>query len=109
MIKVIICSDSDHTIRGVTLTGHAGYDVYGKDIICASVSALALNMANSVEYFTEDDFLADVGEESGSFTFHFKGEVSRESKLLMDSFILGLKNIEDTYGAKYIKISNKEV
>lgn len=109
MIKVIIFSDSDHSVRGIELKGHSGYDEHGRDIICASVSALALNMANSVEQFTSDRFEAGVEEESGSFTFHFQGEVSRESRLLMDSFILGLKSIRKTYGAQYIKIRNKEV
>ena len=34
--------------------GHAGYDEYGKDIVCAAVSVLTVNMANSVEKFTDD-------------------------------------------------------
>lgn len=33
----------------VTLEGHANSDVYGKDLICAAVSALALTLAANVE------------------------------------------------------------
>jgi uncharacterized protein YsxB (DUF464 family) len=33
----------------VTLEGHALSDVYGKDLICAAVSALALTLAANVE------------------------------------------------------------
>ena len=73
--------------------GHAGYDEYGKDIVCAAVSVLTVNMANSVE----------------KFIFHFTGTVSAESKLLMDSLILGLTDIAESYGDKYIKIRFREV
>ena len=85
--------------------GHAGYDEYGKDIVCAAVSVLTVNMANSVEKFTDDS----VDEKTGQFIFHFTGTVSAESKLLMDSLILGLTDIAESYGDKYIKIRFREV
>lgn len=109
MIKVNVLSDSEGNIREIELKGHSGYDEYGKDIICASASALTLNMANSVEQFTEDGFDGSVEEETGHFKFRFTGNISPESKLLMDSLILGLKNIEEAYGEEYIKIRFKEV
>lgn len=109
MIKVNVLSDSEGTYRSIELKGHADFDEYGKDIICASASVLALNMANSVERFTGDGFDGSVDEKTGLFKFEFKGNVSPESKLLMDSLILGLKNIEDAYGEQYIKIRFEEV
>ena len=60
--------------------GHAGYDEYGKDIVCAAVSVLTVNMANSVEKFTDDGFKGSVDEKTGQFIFHFTGTVSAESK-----------------------------
>ena len=33
----------------VRLEGHAGSDVYGKDLVCAAVSALMLTLAANVE------------------------------------------------------------
>ena len=109
MIRVNVLSDSEGNYRGIELKGHAGYDDYGKDIICASASVLALNMANSVEQFTEDAFDGSVEEKTGHFKFKFKGNISPESKLLMDSLILGLKDIAETYGEQYIKIRFEEV
>ena len=93
MIRVNVFSDSEGNTRKIELKGHAGYDDYGKDIVCASASALDGN----------------VEEETGHFTFRFTGDISKESKLLMDSLILGLKNIEEAYGEEYIKIRFKEV
>ena len=82
--------------------GHAGYDEYGKDIVCAAVSVLTVNMANSVEKFTDDGFKGSVDEKTGQFIFHFTGTVSAESKL-------GLTDIAESYGDKYIKIRFREV
>ena len=109
MIQVNVFSDSEGNTRGIEVKGHAGYDEYGRDIVCAAVSSLTLNMANSVEHFTDDGFDGSAEEETGRFNFRFTGEISKESKLLMDSLILGLENIAETYGEEYIKIRFKEV
>lgn len=91
------------------MEGHAGYAEEGEDIICAAVSALALNFFNSVEAFTEDTFEGRAGEESVQFEFRFTSDISPESQLLMNSLILGLQNIEKDYGKSYINIRFKEV
>ena len=109
MIQVKILRDRDKVIKGIDITGHAGYAEYGQDVICAAVSALALNMANSVEQFTDDHFEGSAGEDGGSFSFSFPDTVSSESQLLMKSLILGLENIRDEYGAEYINFRFREV
>ena len=109
MIHVEILRDKDKEVRGIEIKGHAGYAEYGQDVICAAVSALALNMANSVEKFTDDHFEGSVGEDGGSFSFSFPDKISSESQLLMKSLILGLENIRDEYGAEYIKFRFREV
>lgn len=104
MITVTVFQDFDLSYQGIELTGHAGYAEQGEDIICAAVSALTLNMANSVEHFTEDSFEGGTEEETGHFWFRFTNTVSTESKLLMNSLVLGLQNIAGDYGKQYIKI-----
>ena len=42
-------------------------------IVCAAVSVLTVNMANSVEKFTDDSFKGSVDEKTGQFIFHFTG------------------------------------
>ena len=91
------------------MEGHAEYAEEGEDIICAAVSALALNYFNSVETFTEDEFEGGAGQENMQFEFRFTSEISPESKLLMNSLILGLRNIEKDYGKSYINVKYKEV
>jgi len=110
MITVSVFQDSERDgYTGIELAGHAGYAEHGEDIICAAVSALTLNMANSVEQFTEDPFEGGTEEETGHFWFRFTGSISSESRLLMNSLVLGLQNIRREYGKQYIKIRIKEV
>ncbi len=109
MIQVTIFQDSQKQVCGIALSGHAECGEYGQDIVCSAVSALTLNMANSVEAFTEDPFSGEVEEETGAFAFRFTGPVSRESRVLMDSLVLGLKDIRESYGKEYISIQYREV
>ena len=109
MIKVTVYQDSEQVYTGIDVMGHAGYAESGSDIICAAVSALTLNFCNSVEQFTDDGFEGAVEEETGRFTFRFTSDISLESKLLMNSLVLGLENIAGEYGKQYIKIRYEEV
>ncbi len=111
MIRVTVFADSE-IYRGIHLTGHAGdagCPLDGQELVCAAVSALTLNMANSVEHFTDDRFEAEEDETAGDFRFRFTSEVSEESKLLMNSLVFGLMNIADAYGEPYINIQIEEV
>ena len=112
MINVTVSVDSDHRYHGISFLGHAGYaddHQEGQELVCAAVSALVLNMANSVEQFTDDSFEADQDEEAGGFNFRFTDHISPESRLLMNSLVFGLQNIEEEYGEPYIKIRFEEV
>ena len=112
MICVTVLTDSEPRYIGISMTGHAGLaedHQEGQELVCAAVSALTLNMANSVEHFTGDEFEADEDEERGYFSFRFTSDISSESQLLMNSFLFGLLDIEESYGEPYIKICFKEV
>lgn len=97
---------SGEEYTGFSSKGHAGYAEEGFDIICAAVSALTVNTINSIEQFTEDAFKAEAAD--GMVRWKFTElPVSKETALLMDSLVLGLENIQETYGKKYIKIVKK--
>ena len=108
MITVTVYKRSD-TCMGFSSIGHAEYAEEGYDIICAAVSALAINFYNSVETFTDDGFEGTAGQDDIQFDFRFTSDISPESQLLMNSLILGLQNIENDYGRSYINIRFKEV
>ena len=91
---------------GFSSKGHAGYAEEGYDIICAAVSALTVNAVNSIEKYTEDAFKLEAKD--GMIRWKFTElPISKEAALLMDSLILGLYDIQENYGKKYIKIVEK--
>lgn len=94
---------------GFHMQGHAEYDVHGSDIVCAAVSALVLNTINSVEEFTEDRFEFDSDEKDGYILFRILEQPSDASQLLIKSLQLGLNDICDQYGNKYLKVAVREV
>ena len=49
MTTVIIRKTADGVYKGFTCMGHAGFAGRGRDIVCASVSALVINTINSME------------------------------------------------------------
>lgn len=48
------------TVRGksIDITGHANYDEHGKDIVCASVSALYMALCNTTLQARDDGLLS---------------------------------------------------
>ena len=104
MIEIARIKNEQGENIGFRCLGHAGYARRGKDIVCASVSALVLNTVNSIEAFTEDKFSYAQEENSGLAEFVIVSEVSKESALLMDSLFLGLTNIQHDYGKRFITV-----
>ena len=87
--------------------GHAGYAEEGQDIICAAVSVLVINTVNSLETLTHDRI--SVKENDGYVSFSFIEPVTEGGTLLMDSLVLGLTEIENSYSKKYLKVKVREV
>ena len=108
MISVVITKHNDE-INSVSLEGHAGYADHGQDIVCAAVSVLVINTFNSIEQFTEDAYSSEAAEDGGYLFMSFPEGISDKSKLLLDSMLLGLDEIQKQYGDEYISLQYKEV
>ena len=62
MIKVNIKA-KDGNINSIKISGHAGYDISGKDIVCAAVSSITITTINAlirldenaIDYVQNDD------------------------------------------------------
>lgn len=94
-------------MTGFHIEGHSGYADRGSDIICSAVSALAINCVNSIEEFTEDEFSVGTDEERGMIDFDLADQPSSKSKLLLHSMLLGIQEIEKSYGSQYVTIINR--
>lgn len=108
MINVTIYLDSNRKYRGYRLCGHAGFADSGHDIICAAVSVIAQNTANSIEMFTHDKFKTILDEDKGLLDVRFTDSICSDTELLLKSFELGIKSIVED-NEDYIKMKYKEV
>lgn len=96
MIKVNLIGNNDK----IEFIGHAMYDSFGKDIVCAGVSSVVITTINAILSFDEDSIKYE------SLTDFFYIEVVKHGKIT-DKLILNminmLKDIENDY-PKNIKI-----
>lgn len=108
MIKVDIYKDRDGRYKGFRCAGHAGYADYGSDIVCSSVSAVAIGTCNSIEKLAGDKVAARTEEETGLLEVDFPEGLGHDGTLLMDAMSLTLKDIAVSYG-DFIELGIEEV
>lgn len=85
---------------GVTVDGHAGYAECGKDIVCAGVTALIQTLVGSLKELTSDDIKYDISPGWANINY---GNLSEESKILVDSFFIGICMIADEF-PDYVRV-----
>ena len=99
----------EQRITAFTCNGHAGYAKASEDIVCAAISMLVINTINSIEALTKTVPIVKTDQESGYIHCSFKDDITDEAALLLDSMLLGLSQIREQYGTKYIDVKIKEV
>ena len=87
---IAVCVRED----GITIEGHANYAEYGKDIVCAGMTALMRTLVKSIEDLTEDEIEYEIS--SGKVDIHYRN-LSEKSKTLVDSFFLGVCMIANEF------------
>ena len=79
---------------GIQISGHADYAEAGKDIVCAGVTALMQTLIKSIGDLTRDEIEYEISP--GRADIHC-GNLSKEGKLLVDSFFIGVCQIADEF------------
>lgn len=98
MIKVKVTKDK------ISLTGHAMYDDYGKDIVCAAVSSTVITTVEAIASF--DDSAIDIKEQDDKLEIIINKHDNTCDKLINNMLNL-LQELENKY-PENIKITNKE-
>lgn len=95
MIKVDLRNDNK-----IIISGHAGYDEYGKDIVCASVSSIVITTINAlIEIDPDSIYYEDTGNK---MTIDILKD-DDITKKLVNNMILLLENLENDY-KEFVKI-----
>lgn len=92
-------------INGFVLSGHAGSGIYGEDIVCAAVSALAINTVNSLQRLVNAHLKVQQDETNGGYLDVTVVESDQAAvQLLLASLRLGLLDIATSY-KKYLQVN----
>ena len=91
MIKISVKKNNEY-IDKISITGHAMYDDYGKDIVCSSVSSIVITTVNAIERIDSDSI---------SYTqepFSIKVERNNEiTNILLENMISLLEELGSQY------------
>ena len=89
--------------KHISILGHANYDDYGKDIVCAAVSSIVITTVEGISLI--DESAVDV-EKNDKLTIIINKHDDITNKLVKNMLNL-LHELEKKY-PKNIKITNKE-
>ena len=109
MTTVIIKKTSTGDYQGFTCKGHAGFAKFGKDIVCSAISILVINTINAMEMIAKEEMDVENDEQTGYIKCDFLRVPAHDSVVLMDAMVLGLDNICQEYGKKFIELKFEEV
>ncbi|MGB4588694.1 MAG: ribosomal-processing cysteine protease Prp [Clostridiaceae bacterium] len=110
MIEVRFLRKSGNLVA-FTYNGHADFDDYGKDIVCAAVTAQCMMVYNGLDEVMKIKNRIDMDNEGGYLSVSIDSSSLKEKKdaqVLMETLLLGIKAIELQYG-KFIKLIEEEV
>ncbi len=99
MIKIKLEKENDQ-IKKVQIKGHSGYDEYGRDIVCASVSTMTITTINAIIRYDESSISYNQDEGLVNLVVLKHSEVV---DLLLENLISLFKELEEQY-KKYVKI-----
>ncbi len=110
MISISVYRNPDKVIEQFVIEGHAHAAGPGEDIICAAVSALGQTTVLSLYQIADINIVYEI--KKGYLRCKLPENLTEEelyrAKLLIDTMLLGLKNIQENY-PQYIEIHYREV
>ncbi len=103
MVKVKVLYQ-DNLVKNLVVTGHSGYEVVGKDIVCAALSSICITTVNGILRIDKDALIYD--EKEG----FLKIEVLKHD-LVIDSLLTNMIDLVSELRSNYPKniVINKEV
>ncbi|AQL55995.1 ribosomal-processing cysteine protease Prp [Abyssicoccus albus] len=106
MINVMIHMNDDAEVTQLTMDGHADYDEYGKDLVCAGASAVVIGGINAIMKLSDDTPTLDMDEERGFIDIKPFDIHDDKSQLILQTIIVSLVTIQESYG-EFINIQYK--
>ncbi len=112
MTRVTINRDRKGRIESFSIGGHTGYSEAGKDIVCASVSAVSGTAVIGLERLLGMKPEVEVDAKEGYLKCVLPDNISdlqaEKANVILETMVLGLKDISVKYN-KFLLVLDKEV
>jgi uncharacterized protein YsxB (DUF464 family) len=93
MIRVKV-ENNNAEIKKITMTGHAMYDDYGKDIVCAAASSIATTTVNGILAINKESLSYEVSDKGLTIEVIATDNVTQT---LINNMVNLLKDLEEQY------------
>lgn len=101
MIKVIITKQGE-LIKSLKVSGHANYNDYGKDIVCAGVSSIVIGGLNALTSLEQKDKIKALVNE-GHVEIEVLDLTNQNLQYILKVILIQLRSIEESYPS-FVKI-----
>lgn len=112
MISVKFYRDNENFIKKYTVEGHANFDEYGKDIVCAAISVLAQTALLSLVKvcgLREDSIKYEIDEKRGFLSVELpidmETSILENTQIVLESLLIGIESIVESY-PEYVKLES---
>ena len=109
MIEVAFFKHEGHLV-GFEASGHAGYDAYGRDIVCAAVSGILLTTLDGIQTVVGVQPKVRRNDENGylqvQLPLHLEEAKRHDACLLIRSAENGLRSISEQYPG-FVRVINR--
>ncbi|WP_095066215.1 ribosomal-processing cysteine protease Prp [Veillonella rodentium] len=95
MVSIGIQRNSDGQVTGCHMSGHAGYDEHGFDIVCAALSALSATAMLGLTRIAEQE--GEYTNSEGRCDMVLSGMINRSGQDILETMILGFEEISRQY------------
>ena len=110
MTTVTLLYNRDRELIGYRFAGHAGAGDKGEDIVCASLSMLAINTANALESLTETPVQIVADEKEATLDVILQESPDERAATLLQALELACRQLqEDPEYHPYVTIVREEI
>ena len=104
MITIQI-ENRNQQVVGLHISGHAGSAEYGKDLVCAGVSSIAVGLLNAIDIMANDTCTLSMSQ--GDVSIHVN-TITTENQMVLKTGVIQLETIE-SQNKEFIRIKKMEV
>ena len=95
MVSIGIQRNEDDQIVGCHMSGHAGYDEHGYDIVCAAVSVLSATTMLGLTKIARQQ--GEFSNSEGQCDMVLSGKITQSGQDILNTMLLGLEEISKQY------------